>query len=893
MPLTNITATADNGVQRVSTSQSFTSNTGTVEQETLIIEGTSGRLAGNVTISRSQILVRDNIGTNRSNATSVLGYWLSGGSRLDTLHQVIITNNSSIRVDVGSGWTRYHLFLSRIDGDSVVSEKINSGVRKGFIYLQPGGTLQNATLENVLSLEITAQWTIFENVSLLNTEVGILNFEAGRLDPIGVNIPSTSSTWLSALGDGNSGNNSFYFWNPVSIDLTKIIHRLTNAFHAAGYTIAWRFFDTAPIQNVLVIYRDDRASLGGSFSEIGRYTTNSSGRTTGTTDSRTGSTGSNTERALFVRTKQTTRQAGSVSTGLSGSAISSSENYSVDNVNYRIEIRSYRHLDPGLQNPTLTAPLGEINGSYNPTVWSDFFLLVDAGITQTDPAIAAAYSGISVSGTTVTVSASRTASELYDFLCAYWRNNDGFIRPQQSGTTLDLRSLNLTIASGGNVTSTSKYTRLLTTGTITLTGTGTTNTSRQDTNGAVGVASFPNLPSGTKYLLKYADGANEEIAIGATSGSGLTLFVPGNTRLIHLAAIKVTSSPLYASNLLTGAYQNSTAGFTSLDGLTENLLYTEFGLDGLSATIASKFTFDTPNLQVDANEADGIITAQEIHAFVVGQLFSNDAAIRLGYDPLEALSSVSYRVLSGWKVQNVSTTVPLLITNGIYFDEDGNAYNPCASAAGGLQSTSLMFEPSHTVTVTGGFETSDRTNLTAIKAKTDSLSFVSGDVRATLDGEKVAVSAIDNNVITAAVIATDAIDGDAIATSAITEIQSGLATPDDVQVTVDGGFSGSDRTKLNSIPSDPLLASNYTVPPTAEQIKTEVESSTVLAKANALSTVAANILKLLKYSGLVSGVSTSARSPSDSTPGYLRTSDNEIRQTLTKSGEIINRSLDP
>lgn len=57
-------------------------------------------------------------------------------------------------------------------------------------------------------------------------------------------------------------------------------------------------------------------------------------------------------------------------------------------------------------------------------------------------------------------------------------------------------------------------------------------------------------------------------------------------------------------------------------------------------------------------------------------------------------------------------------------------------------------------------------------------------VFAGLPGESVAVASIAAGAITAAAIATDAIDSDAIAASAVTEIQSGLATGTDL-ATVD------------------------------------------------------------------------------------------------------------
>lgn len=64
------------------------------------------------------------------------------------------------------------------------------------------------------------------------------------------------------------------------------------------------------------------------------------------------------------------------------------------------------------------------------------------------------------------------------------------------------------------------------------------------------------------------------------------------------------------------------------------------------------------------------------------------------------------------------------------------------------------------------------TEVAAIKAKTDSLTFTGTDVHATLDGETVTPAA---GSITASVIATNAIDADALATDAATELANAMA----------------------------------------------------------------------------------------------------------------------
>jgi len=214
----------------------------------------------------------------------------------------------------------------------------------------------------------------------------------------------------------------------------------------------------------------------------------------------------------------------------------------------------------------------------------------------------------------------------------------------------------------------------------------------------------PNLPDGTHYLLRYADGAAEELDIGYVSGGlGLSVALPAqDDRLIRLLAIHVSSSPLYSSRLFSFTFRNSGNAVSTEESLEEYPIYADFGIDGLASEITSKFTFDNPNLQVDATEVDGLLSAQEVHAFGWGQMQLNHDALRLGYVPFEAFTQVGYIVRSGWQVENQSLTTPLLITDGYYVAESGNPYNPCAPATGGKQSTSVFFETSHTVTIEGG-----------------------------------------------------------------------------------------------------------------------------------------------------------------------------------------------
>ncbi|MBW4580717.1 MAG: hypothetical protein KME42_14220 [Tildeniella nuda ZEHNDER 1965/U140] len=113
--------------------------------------------------------------------------------------------------------------------------------------------------------------------------------------------------------------------------------------------------------------------------------------------------------------------------------------------------------------------------------------------------------------------------------------------------------------------------------------------------------------------------------------------------------------------------------------------------------------------------------------------------------------------------------------------------------------------------------------VTAIQERTNQLSFTDGKVDAQINN----LPAIPNNWITAAGIATDAIDADALATSAVTEIQSGLST-----------YSGGDTAGTTTLLSRLSVArsgyldnlTNLDASVSARPTLTQIEDSTVLFK---------------------------------------------------------------
>ncbi|MBD2256664.1 hypothetical protein [Pseudanabaena sp. FACHB-2040] len=354
----------------------------------------------------------------------------------------------------------------------------------------------------------------------------------------------------------------------------------------------------------------------------------------------------------------------------------------------------------------------------------------------------------------------------------------------------------------------------------------------------------PNLPDGTHYLIRYRDGDLAELAIGyVTGGSGLVYNLPpaNNNRLVELLAIHVTSTPLYASELFRFTFRNNGSPVSAEGSLTAYPFYGRFGVDGLSAAITSKFTFDNPSLQVDATEVDGFLTAKEPHAFLFGQLQTNDNALRLGYLPIQAFTDVGYVVRNNWKVENQSTITPLLITEGYYVDEAGQPYNPCAPALGGKQSTSIFFEPSHTLTVnvTGGSGGTGSTDLTPVLNAIASVNTVLGNK---IDTVGTAVGAVATNVISinSRLPATPAAKADVqvtVAPTAVTvnptpvTVSPTPLTVNPTPVTVEGGFTAEAKAALDAInsrlPNQPAAVSDIQVTVTPPAVTVNPTAVTV------------------------------------------------------------------
>jgi hypothetical protein len=514
MPITGFTPdSTTNGVQFVITAK--TGLTAAITGESVCISG-AGKLQGAIDISQSAISFTSTLAGNGSTRgqTSPLSY-TNTNVVTNTTPLVRIRDQSSLTFIAPGRTSAMQVIVSEIS-NSVVSEHNNNTC---LIYLQPGGVLENTSIQGINWLELAGSVSKFANINLIDTQYGIFNYEGGRIDLLLINIPSTKSNYQFALGDGNSGNNSFHFWNKVNINLNSGV--LMSAANKAyeGYTISWRFKDVSGnIPNVVVNYRETR--FGFATALIAAYSTNANGILTGNFDTKLRALGSNTQRpTLWVRTKETIDSGTTKSS--SGTLITwmpTVRSFTVQNIDVAIEIKSYLHTEVAIQGAP-TSEIGKINADESINFYSDFLLFIDAGITQTNTAIVANYSGIAHSISAVTVSASHSLAEVYDSRKWYWRNTGGVSCPSFAGGLAHFGGLDLTITNGGFITASDKFQQG-----IELSGVVTLETARAYVAPmAIGVGGSVRVTSGLTQLLTWTFAPGT--AINNTSASPATVYV--------------------------------------------------------------------------------------------------------------------------------------------------------------------------------------------------------------------------------------------------------------------------------------------------------------------------------------------------------------------------------
>jgi len=333
-------------------------------------------------------------------------------------------------------------------------------------YTQAGANLNFMHLENS-NWEVNGQPSEASNIKLVNS--AITNFLVPRLDFSYIDL-STGGNNLT-MATGNGGVLACNFWNIILFDNTKIQHQAVGNRYYDGCSASWLFQDrdlATPVEDILIINSSDKS---GSMTELGRYTTNSSGLMVGTYDSRFETTGANQVRDALFLFKNLTDQAGSDFTngGLS---------YSVVSVANQIEVRAYGYEPPVgyiVGNTYTAGEQGSIASDYSADVPLVFTMNNDLNMTESDKATVLAYVAADLGD----------VNKFYDRSRAEWRDNDNYPVINRVGSQLDLGAIDIVLdgTAGSDYSATST---VITAKVVTYTGGATSTTGDVTTlNGAL------------------------------------------------------------------------------------------------------------------------------------------------------------------------------------------------------------------------------------------------------------------------------------------------------------------------------------------------------------------------------------------------------------------------
>lgn len=570
MPITGFTAdSVSNGISFVSSAKLDLAGA-VVANETLAITN-GARLNGAFTISSSIVHIVSPIvgqGTSRGQ-TSVLGYINS--NEMSNQSNIVSILGSQIFVNAPGNTNIVNLGIS----NAINSQIVEFDGRETFVYIQPGANLQNAIFSGIKGIEFNGAVSTFSRVSILDTSIGVISWQAGRIDIIGLNLPSTSSGYHGVLGIGGNSN-QFRFWNSVSYDLSKILLTHPSSLAFEGFTATWRFVDSVGnVAGVNLTYSDNRTDASV---EIGQYVSGADGTLTGTVNSKNGTvTSSQGYPTLWVLTARTV---------LTGEVVNQNPQtfftfdtpwierlFTIAKVIPSIDIKSYRHI----REDTITSITEEI-GSITPqelvASYSKFVLSADSGVTQLNSATVAAYTGIARSASVYTLSGTRTLNEVYDFLKLQWSNVPGLPLPVIFGNTANFSNASFVINSpSNNPTATSKYSTATTTGDITLAAIGDYSATPWN----IPAAGVVTVQSGTTSLVgwSFSVGATINVASGTasvsvssmtgiTAGTGVTLQAPQTTITLEgipsgaeVRILQGSKTIDYESNVTDGNYSYS------------------------------------------------------------------------------------------------------------------------------------------------------------------------------------------------------------------------------------------------------------------------------------------------------------------------------------------------
>ena len=375
-----------------------------------------------------------------------------------------------------------------------------------------------------------------------------------------------------------------------------------------------------------------------------------------------------------------TSSSGSVDTINACFFLKTHGNSAVSKAPFDIRIRKYGYVLQGFQS-AVSEPIKQ-----------EVRLPANSELVSTEVQ-AAAISGISLNfaTSTLTITSNTTAQQLYDYYQYQLAQSANMSYAEQfvkTGTAFNIAAWNMTVDGAtytGDVT---------TTGTITLANGGLIDGSRTDTNGTVTPVAItaPNLLNGTR--VKLTNVTKSTTLNNGTAGAGgysFTVDLAGTSAdLGDTVKIQATyqsgttiKTPIEVSGVLTAS------GVSFIDAQVDLPFSSTLGVDGSTVT---EFALDGSNIEIDANDADGLSTKKRLVARYYYLITTSDGIDRF-YDAItlqDSGNAIIDRAITTLIIDNVGSG-QLTFTDDDFrlYTSDGSSWVKSPSTGGyGVTSTS-------------------------------------------------------------------------------------------------------------------------------------------------------------------------------------------------------------
>ncbi len=263
---------------------------------------------------------------------------------------------------------------------------------------------------------------------------------------------------------------------------------------------------------------------------------------------------------------------------------------------------------------------------------------------------------------------------------------------------------------------------------------GVTYTTANNTGGTITVSTpqlyqsvtVSNITTGSRVQI-YDTTSNTELSNAIAGGTSVTWTDANAASADRAIRVRITyvsgatAKEMIEANIGTCGQTAETAAVSYLANQTADTTYNTNAIDGSTVT---NITIDDSTNLVKIAIPGGAVTWPQIYAYQVYWL-NTSTGIQDDFAFIEAPDTANY-LLTGFQIKNTSSpSVPLVISSGYGRDATTGASVDLVDTTGGT----LIFAPDHVVAYSSGsgLTAGQDAALTAIKSKTDSLTFTVGN----------------------------------------------------------------------------------------------------------------------------------------------------------------------